>query len=240
MDFTPKVFAWPTLIPESMLTPNMEERASPLRARPILSLRPIVLSLTSLLGGACCCWRIGTERWPAADAHTTGGWGKPGGDTGSIRGRAWEVHNMICPRYTWQCLHTDSWILRESLNQNIHTAGPSEIPLVTQARYIREDHWRWRYHHRLSEYQSPYFHLKLPLDLRTMGNHQILLEDWIIKLHTVIWNNFGTIIYLDHRRPHLHLKILLDHKKRLGDHQGSCTDLYFHLKPPSSDNSNEY
>ena len=73
MDFTQKVFAGSTLIPESMLTPNMEERASPLRARPILSLRPIVLSLTSLLGGACCCWRIGTERCPAADAHTTGG-----------------------------------------------------------------------------------------------------------------------------------------------------------------------
>ena len=53
MDFTLKVFAWSTLIPESMLTPNMEERASPLRARPILSLRPIVLSLCFLLGGAC-------------------------------------------------------------------------------------------------------------------------------------------------------------------------------------------
>ena len=76
MDFTQKVLAGPTLIPESMLTPNMEERASPLRARPILSLRPIVLSLTSLLGGACCYWGIGTERCPAADARTTGGGGE--------------------------------------------------------------------------------------------------------------------------------------------------------------------
>ena len=59
-----------------MLTPNMEERASPLRARPILSLRPILLSLCFLLGGACCWWRIGTERCPAADAHTKGVVGK--------------------------------------------------------------------------------------------------------------------------------------------------------------------
>ena len=56
-----------------MLTPNMEERASPLRARPILSLRTIVgaeigrfgfgkVGLVLLENGDC---------WPAAD--TTGG-----------------------------------------------------------------------------------------------------------------------------------------------------------------------
>ena len=31
---------------------------------------------------------------------------------------------------------------------------------------------------------------------------------WIIKLHPVIWNNFEAITYLDHERPHFHLKIL--------------------------------
>ena len=57
-----------------MFTPNMEERASPLRARPILSLRPMV-------GGKICRFGFGEvslllllengDCWPAAD--TTGG-----------------------------------------------------------------------------------------------------------------------------------------------------------------------
>ena len=43
-----------------MLTPNMEERASPLRARPILSLRPMVVVVVGtrrrfLIGNVWAC-----------------------------------------------------------------------------------------------------------------------------------------------------------------------------------------
>ena len=80
-----------------MLTPNMEERASPLRARPILSLRPMVVvvvvgkeeKVLGWQGGGlccCCCWIMGT----AGRQLTQQGVGKAStarGDTGNIRGR---------------------------------------------------------------------------------------------------------------------------------------------------------
>ena len=63
-----------------MLTPNMEERASPLRARPILSLRPMVVLLVGRRRrfGLARWWPVlllllldNGDCWPAAD--TTGG-----------------------------------------------------------------------------------------------------------------------------------------------------------------------
>ena len=72
-----------------------------------------------------------------------------------------------------------------------------------------------------------YFHLKLPLDLRALGNYQILLDHKTPC--TFIWNNFGTMTYLDHQRPHLYLITLL-YYRRLGDHQSP----YFNWKLPIS------
>ena len=55
-----------------MLTPNMEERASPLRARPILSLRPMVGAEIGRFGfGKLGLLLENGDCWPAAD--TTGG-----------------------------------------------------------------------------------------------------------------------------------------------------------------------
>ena len=63
-----------------MLTPNMEERASPLRARPILSLRPMVVVVVGRRRrfGLARWWPVlllllldNGDCWPAAD--TTGG-----------------------------------------------------------------------------------------------------------------------------------------------------------------------
>ena len=67
----------------------------------------------------------------------------------------------------------------------------------------------------LLDYLSPYFHLKLPLDLPTLGDHQILLD------HKKKLEDFGTITCLDHQGPHSHLKIILD-----------CQSPYFHLTFP--------
>ena len=91
----------------------------------------------------------------------------------------------------------------------------------------KQDHLRWMCHRSLLYYQSPYFHLNLPLDLRTLGDYQILLDHQTPC--TVIWNDFGIITYLDHQRPHLHFIILLDYR-RLRDHQSP----YFNLKLPIS------
>ena len=46
--------------------------------------------------------------------------------------------------------------------------------------FLKQDNLRWMCHRSL--YQSPYFHLNLPLDLRTIG---IIKYFWIIKLHVL-------------------------------------------------------
>ena len=91
-----------------MLTPNMEERASPLRARPILSLRPMVGGEIGLgLGRWALLLLENGDCWPAADTTGGGESQQGGGDTGNIRGGSCEM-GRSCPYvaqpHTWGIL----------------------------------------------------------------------------------------------------------------------------------------
>ena len=77
---------------------------------------------------------------------------------------------------------------------SLMTMGPSNRQIMRMTLMLMmmtidnnkvQDHQGWRYYRILLDYQSPCFHLKLPLGLRTLGAHQLLLY---------------------HQPPHCHLK----------------------------------
>ena len=76
-------------------------------------------------------------------------------------------------------------------------------------RRVKQDTWKWRYHRRLLDYQSPFFQLKFPLDHWIPGIIEYLgpSNSFAPYFHTFIWP-------LDHQivKENFSLKILLDHK----------------------------
>ena len=56
-----------------------------------------------------------------------------------------------------------------------------------------QDHRRWRYYCTLLDYQSPWFYSNYLWIFEPLGLINYFL---IISLHTVIWDNFGTISWL--------------------------------------------